>query len=705
MDEAFGDPGSHGRAGDGEKQVSPVRESRLSALRRTDSVVQGGFSSSGRTTPTLLQRSNSMSADKLWSNSQQSGLSSPTTRSRQNAAFRTQAGPPPSPRSDLLSRPHSPVPRSPRALPPETSLPESGRGSPRFISLSSQSAFQQFTGGNTFSMKGRGRILKRGGTVFFVTLFLWFALNWWYLSSFQQSALQSLENLETPQADSVRQVGVVNRSSAVLYERMLALAAHELAENEFKPEPDVLWEEPTQNAITWLPCANQRAEDHIPPPPLEHMTGYIMINANGGLNQQRVAICNGVAVTRLLNASLVLPRFLFNSVWRDSSQFGDIYDEAYFMNHLKEDVRIVKELPLELQSLDLEAIEAVVTEIDVPKEAKPSFYLKHILPLLMEKQVVLFEGFGNRLAFDPVPFDIQRLRCRCNFHALKFVPKLLELGGLIVERMRDKHPRWGPNDDDFDAEENPHLSGTERIPIRSAKPVPKYLAVHMRFEMDMVAYSLCEFGGGETEKKELQAYRALHFPILAKLEQDGRLGTADVQRELGHCPLMPEESFLMLAALGFRRGTRILLAGAHMYGGEKKMTILKNLYPNIVTKEELLTPEELEPLRNHSSQLAVLDYLGCAMADAFAMTDSGSQLSSLVSGHRIYHGSGHRPTIRPNKKRLAAIFEHNATIEWSHFENRIRKMVAETKRIAARPISRSVYRHPRCLECMCKHEV
>lgn len=43
------------------------------------------------------------------------------------------------------------------------------------------------------------------------------------------------------------------------------------------------------------------------------------------------------------------------------SQFGDIYDEAYFMNHLKEDVRIVKELPLELQSLDLEAIEAVVS--------------------------------------------------------------------------------------------------------------------------------------------------------------------------------------------------------------------------------------------------------------------------------------------------------------------------------------------------------
>jgi len=103
-----------------------------------------------------------------------------------------------------------------------------------------------------------------------------------------------------------------------------------------------------------------------------------------------------------------------------------------------------------------------------------------------------------------------------------------------------------------------------------------------------------------------------------------------------------------------------------------------------------------------SMQLAVLDYLGCALADAFAMTDSGSQLSSLVSGYRIYHGSGHSPTIRPNKKRLAVLFEKNGTIEWSHFEDKVRKLVKETKKIAVRPISRSIYRHPRCLECMCK---
>ena len=59
----------------------------------------------------------------------------------------------------------------------------------------------------------------------------------------------------------------------------------------------------------------------------------------------------------------------------------------------------------------------------------------------------------------------------------------------------------------------------------------------------------------------------------------------------------------MLAALGFKRVTRIYLAGAHMYGGEAKMALLKYLYPNIVTKEDILTEEEIAPFRHFSSQV------------------------------------------------------------------------------------------------------
>lgn len=60
----------------------------------------------------------------------------------------------------------------------------------------------------------------------------------------------------------------------------------------------------------------------------------------------------------------------------------------------------------------------------------------------------------------------------------------------------------------------------------------KYLALHLRFEVDMVAYSHCQFGGGESEGKELQAYRETHFPLLLQrlknLRCDGVLVLLDV---------------------------------------------------------------------------------------------------------------------------------------------------------------------------------
>lgn len=59
------------------------------------------------------------------------------------------------------------------------------------------------------------------------------------------------------------------------------------------------------------------------------------------------------------------------------------------------------------------------------------------------------------------------------------------------------------------------------------------------------------------------------------------------------------------------------------------------------------------------------------------------------------------PTIRPNKRRLADIFMKNNTIEWKIFETRIRKAVRQNKRVFSRPVGRSVYRYPRCSECMC----
>ena len=43
------------------------------------------------------------------------------------------------------------------------------------------------------------------------------------------------------------------------------------------------------------------------------------------------------------------------------SHFGNIYQEDHFINYLRPDVRIVKELPKQLKSLDLDAIGSVVS--------------------------------------------------------------------------------------------------------------------------------------------------------------------------------------------------------------------------------------------------------------------------------------------------------------------------------------------------------
>ncbi|XP_020245965.1 uncharacterized protein At1g04910 isoform X2 [Asparagus officinalis] len=482
-----------------------------------------------------------------------------------------------------------------------------------------------------------------------------------------------------------------------MYRRLMALACIAVAKNELQHNQFSLWKEPYRQASAWKPCADKNNQlqqgDNM------KRIGFILVSANGGLNQQRVAVCNAVAVAALLNATLVLPKFLYSSVWRDSSQFGDIYQEDYFINFLKDDVKIVKGLPPHLQTLDIEAIGSQITDMDIRKESKPIHFLNVIRPLLLKNGVVHFLGFGNRVAFDPMPKNLQRLRCKCNFHALKFVPKLQETGSLLVRRIRKYDSRLTHLDKQLLGK---YIPNPPLIEHNITTQPSKYLALHMRFEMDMVAYSVCDFGGGEKERRELEAYREIHFPLLVKkMAKNTSFSPADL-RSLGRCPLTPEEAGLMLAALGFKRETYMYLAGSHIYGGQSRLLPFTRLYPNLVTKEDLLTPSELAPFKNFSSQLAALDFVACATADVFAMTDSGSQLSSLVTGFRTYHGRGRAPTLRPNKKRYAKILSENRTIAWGDFSERVKKMIEEGQRVRPRRRGRSIYRQPRSPSCMCK---
>nr|KJB57790.1 hypothetical protein B456_009G181200 [Gossypium raimondii] len=452
-------------------------------------------------------------------------------------------------------------------------------------------------GGKVWYQKER----VKGLVVLTALVGLFFLVDWIMLLRLQDHRVGSDDRSSRNASSVSAQVKVTKPSKGKkhyggIYGRLLALAAHALAEGQNKREPKDLWQEPVVPASAWRPCADQRDWE-----PNEGKNGYIMVTANGGINQQRVAVCNAVVLARLLNATLVVPKFMYSSVWKDVSQFGDIYQEEHFIKYLAPDIRIVKELPEELKSLDLEAIGSVVTDVDVRKESKPSFYLKNILPILLQKRVVHFVGFGNRLAFDPIPFKFQRLRCRCNFHALKFVPKIQETAALLLERLHKHSAQPGLLDH--------YLVGPHAVAAMIARSdrakASKYLALHLRFEIDMVAHSLCEFGGGEQEGQELEAYRQIHFPALTELKKTEKLPSPAMLRSEGLCPLTPEEAVLMLAALGFNRKTQIYVAGAQIYGGTSRLAALTSLYPNLVTKENLLSSAELEPFKNFSSQVTM----------------------------------------------------------------------------------------------------
>jgi len=92
--------------------------------------------------------------------------------------------------------------------------------------------------------------------------------------------------------------------------------------------------------------ASSAPRTYWPPPPTEsESSGYLRVRCNGGLNQQRSAICNAVVAARIMNATLVLPEIDTNSFWHDESGFVGIYDVPHFIKRLKYDVRIVMSIP------------------------------------------------------------------------------------------------------------------------------------------------------------------------------------------------------------------------------------------------------------------------------------------------------------------------------------------------------------------------
>ena len=72
------------------------------------------------------------------------------------------------------------------------------------------------------------------------------------------------------------------------------------------------------------------------------------------------------------------------------------------------------------------------------------------------------------------------------------------------------------------------------------------------------------------------------------------------------CPLTPEESALILQALGFSKDTQIYIAAGEIYGKDRRLELLRAAFPRIVSQfPELCTASGCETL-NLLQILAIL---------------------------------------------------------------------------------------------------
>ncbi|OMO72164.1 GDP-fucose protein O-fucosyltransferase [Corchorus olitorius] len=127
------------------------------------------------------------------------------------------------------------------------------------------------------------------------------------------------------------------------------------------------------------------------------------------------------------------------------------------------------------------------------------------------------------------------------------------------------------------------------------------------------------------------------------------------------------------------------MASGEIYKKEKRMAEFSEAYPNLVTKQTILKPEELEPFLNHADQMAALDYIVAIESDIFVPTYEGN-MAKAVEGHRRY--LGFKTTITLDRKLLFSLIDEyrNGSMNWDGFSVLVKKSHEErrgkpTKRI------------------------
>ncbi|XP_010248906.1 PREDICTED: uncharacterized protein At1g04910 [Nelumbo nucifera] len=391
---------------------------------------------------------------------------------------------------------------------------------------------------------------------------------------------------------------------------MLPLPAHRVTRNSTAEERE-FWQQP--DGAGYRPCLEFSVEYRRDSVRItKEKRRFLVVVASGGLNQQKNEIVDAVVIARILEAALVMPILQVNPIWEDESEFSDIFDAEHFRRTLQADVRIVSSLP----STHLTSKQSIETRI--PFNVSPLWIRTRFFKQLNEGVLVL-KGLDSKLSKD-LPPDLQKLRCKVSFHALRFAAPIRELGNRLARRIWIEGP---------------------------------YIALHLRLEKDVWARTGCLTGLGP-EYDDIVAMERESRPEYLT----GRLNMSHHQRRLaGLCPLNALEVARLLKALGAPRSARVYCAGGKPFGGSRALRPLMMEFPNVVTKEMLARDGELAPYVNRSSALAAIDYIVSLSSDVF-MPSHGGNMARAMQGDRAY--AGHRKYIKPNKRAMLPYFEDDS---------------------------------------------
>ncbi|KAM0947489.1 putative GDP-fucose protein O-fucosyltransferase [Dioscorea sansibarensis] len=189
--------------------------------------------------------------------------------------------------------------------------------------------------------------------------------------------------------------------------------------------------------------------------------------------------------------------------------------------------------------------------------------------------------------------------------------------------------------------------------------------------------------------------------FLKQLNEDGVVVLEGLESKLSKdlpLDLQKLRCKVVLRALGAQREARVYWAGGKPLGGELALKALKDEFPKLMSKYTLAVDGELEIYKNKSSVLASLDYIVALNSDVFVPSHGGN-MGLAMQGHRAY--VGHRKSVRPNKRGLAAMeMEEEEEAGFREMVRRMHKGLMGEPELRTRKTGRNVIAFP-VPECMC----